>query len=60
MINDPANTQGYMNTIQNVSFINGSISNIIRAFNDANVIIINAQYIYGDPEIIEQRIGVVV
>ena len=60
MINDPANTQGYMNTIQNVSFINGSISNIIRAFNDANVIIVNAQYIYGDPEIIEQRIGVVV
>ena len=60
MINDPANTQGYTNTIQNVSFINGSISNIIRAFNDANVIIVNAQYIYGDPEIIEQRIGVVV
>ena len=60
MINDPANTQGYMNTIQNVSFINGSISNIIKAFNDANVIIVNAQYIYGDPEIIEQRIGVVV
>ena len=60
MINDPANTQGYMNTIQNVSFINGSISNIIRAFNNANVIIVNAQYIYGDPEIIEQRIGVVV
>ena len=60
MINGPANTQGYMNTIQNVSFINGSISNIIKAFNDANVIIVNAQYIYGDPEIIEQRIGVVV
>ena len=60
MINDPANTQGYMNTIQNVSFINGSISNIIRAFNDTSEIIINAQYIYGDPEIIEQRIGVVV
>ena len=60
MINDPANTQGYMNTIQNVSFINGSINNIIRAFNDASVIIVNAQYIYGDPEIIEQRIGVVV
>lgn len=60
MINDPANTQGYMNTIQNVSFINGSISNIIRAFNDASEIIINAQYIYGNPEIIEQRIGVVV
>ena len=60
MINDPVNTQGYMNTIQNVSFINGSINNIIRAFNDASVIIVNAQYIYGDPEIIEQRIGVVV
>ena len=60
MINDPANTQGYMNTIQNVSFINGSINNIIKAFNSASAIIINAQYIYGNPEIIEQRVGTVV
>ena len=60
MINDPANTQGYMNTVQNVSFINGSINKIIKAFNSASEIIINAQYIYGNPEIIEQRVGTVV
>ena len=39
---------------------NNSFISLKEAFNSASEIIINAQYIYGNPEIIEQRIGVVV
>ena len=49
-----------LSCIEGIDIADEGISNIIKAFNDANVIIVNAQYIYGDPEIIEQRIGVVV